>query len=180
VLGCHFRPQRRVDARDFIARQHRHWGRAEWYDVVDLLSLIADGVIDVSVMREPAPVHFSVFGSDRVLMQSEHDHPTHEKWVWYLRSPELAERLRPIADAALERSDPLRPDSCASLLHWLYSYDVYAVLLSMTGDDRRDDVMNPDAVAAELQDLGFLVLTESTLTLSRLGRQWVDEYQPDT
>lgn len=180
VLGCHFKPERRVDARELIAKQRRHWERAEWYDVVDVLTLIADGVIEVRVMPEPTPVHFSVFGSDRVLMQSEHHHPTHKKWVWYLRAPDLADRLRPIAEVVLKKSDLLRPDGCAALLHWLYSYDVYAVLLSMTGDDRRDDVQDPDVVAAELEDLGFLVRTESTLTLSRLGRQWVDEYQSDT
>lgn len=178
VLGCHFQTDDRVSARSFLAKQRHHWDRAEWYDLVDLLALAGDGIVQIRVMDTLAPVHFSVFSSDRVLMQDEHHHPTKEKWVWYLRSRGLAERLRPIAERALEDSVALRGDDCRDLLRWLYGYEVYAVLCSVGyGVEVDDDVDDPDVVAAELTELGFLARAGETTELSRLGRQWLDEYQ---
>lgn len=182
TLGCHFMPDHgKVDAWGFLAKQRHHWERAQWYDIVDVLSLIAEGAVDVRVMRAPAPVHFSLFADDRVLMQDEHHHPTKKKWVWYLSSLELAERLRPVAARAFEEAKPLRPDDCRVLLHWMYSYDVYATLQAVKAGDAHvaGDVDNPDAVTAELEELGFVAGSGGAVGLSRLGRQWLDEYESD-
>ena len=102
----------------------RRWASISWPDVVDICSLASQGVMRVYVMPVGQPVHFSVYGEDRVLLQGAHPHPTERKWVWYVRSQQLVDQLRPLARELLQSSRPIPATAFTGMLQWLSSPEI--------------------------------------------------------
>lgn len=121
------------------ARRSR-WGNVAWPDVIDIAGLARRGSLRIFVLREPAEVHFSTFGSDRVLLQQRHPHPSEKKWVWYFRSRELVDLLQEQAEARFETGRLIPPTSFGALLQWMASAGVRSIV-------------DGDGVPAEARDL---------------------------
>jgi hypothetical protein len=147
------------DARSFIAAQKHRWHSMTWMDLIDVVSLAATGRVGMFVLARPADIHYSVYGSDRVLLQENHPHPSEQKRVWYIRSRAIASELAERTAANFESATPIPPQSFDGLRRWLFSKELLPLvgatelteeLLSLIGD-RIDDLV----------DLGILEVDNS-------------------
>jgi hypothetical protein len=121
-----------VDAETFLGVQRPQWQQLSWDDVVDILTLCATGAVRIFVLKKPAPIHFSVYGRDRVLLQEEHVHPSDGKRVWYLKSPDLVDELKPKAEKLLSDAFVIPISSFDSLLQWLFSPGIWEIVSADT------------------------------------------------
>jgi len=200
AIACSFETSEDPSAWDFVARQHEHWGRFEWFDLIDILALAAQSVVRIYRLSKPEEVHFSIFGDRFVLLQEPHHHPTEKKWVWFLECRALAAALRPRLEQLFAQAAPIDPRAFDEILDWLHEYETFeevAALAQATEADRAetnagriiggnheaDDWQAADAVVpdreneqtrARLVALGFVQPDGATLT-SR-GRAWFDGF----
>jgi hypothetical protein len=192
AIASFFETEEAPTARDFVEQQHRHWGRLKWLDLIDVLELSANRTISISRLPASEDVHFSVFGDALVLLQQPHHHPTHKKWVWYVESRELADRLRGRLDQLFASSVPVDPESFDRLLNWLHEYETFEVLTEIAGtedlgdeeddgDTPGEDVLGtgpqPDSIHAGLVALGLA--EPERIGLTQLGREWFDQVVGD-
>jgi hypothetical protein len=135
-LGCHFEWEGKATALDFLGQQRGHWGPASWIDLIDIIGLLAQGVVSLYLLIKPQDIHFSVFGQRHVLLQDRHHHPTEKKWVWFIECPRLAEHLSLLVDSLFGKARRISASSFDSLLSDLYSYETVelARMLSRIGE----------------------------------------------
>jgi hypothetical protein len=131
AIACSFESSDAPSAWDFVAHQHKHWGRFEWFDLIDILALAAHPVVRIYRLPEPEDVHFSIFGDRLVLLQEPHHHPTEEKWVWFLESRALAAALRPRLEQLFARAVPIEPAEFDEILDWLHEYETFEALAEL-------------------------------------------------
>jgi hypothetical protein len=126
-LAC--RPEKGdiVDASSFISAQRHRWSTLTWTDLIDIISLCASSSVRVSVLKQPAMIHYSIFGTDRILLQSEHDHPSDKKEVWYMHASEVAGELATPTIELIEAAEVIPATSFACLLQWLFSEAIFPI-----------------------------------------------------
>lgn len=149
-----------VDATTFISAQKLRWSMMTWDDLIDILTLCAEGAVRVVVLPGPAPVHFSIYGDDRLQLQESHEHPSERKRVWYLQSHVLVRELRGQAAALVAQSRPLLSTSFDSLLQWLFSPRLSDVVRSERLPAGWGGDLPPTDIE-RLVDLGILARTGS-------------------
>jgi hypothetical protein len=177
-VACTFDTQGddRPDAWRFVARQHQHWGRMRWFDLIDVLELAASRLIRICWLAHAEDVHFSIFGHDLVLLQERHHHPTAEKWVWYVQSAALAEALRPHLDRLLDGAVTIDPTSFDEILDWLNQYETFIALRTLASGQRADTDLGDRAVS-DRPDTRLLALgltEQDGGSLTSLGREWLE------
>ena len=170
---------------DFVTRQRLYWSDLNWFDLIDMLALGAEGVIQILRLPSAEDVHFSVFGEELVLLQGRHHHPTDAKWVWFIRSHELADALHERSVELFSASRRIGPEGFNEVLDWLHDYEpfeaVEAIAAGESGEFRnslaRDTRVEHAADAASV--LGRLVamglVHPGATSLTTLGRQWAQE-----
>lgn len=93
---------------EFLTMNKSNWPDLSAREHLEVVDVIASESVELWLSGELAPMHFSVFG-DLCLLQAEHEHPTFEKNVWFVRSRELARNLSPTLDrtrTSARRLDP--------------------------------------------------------------------------
>ena len=166
-LACFFAVDVSADAWEFVSSEREHWGPVQWFDLIDMLALAAEGTVDVYRMREQAPVHFSVFGGEYVLLQSVHTHPSEDKWVWFIRSRGFADRLAPRLDGAFEGATRLDAGSFDDVLDWLHGFEIYETLQAAA----HGAPVSSSTITRRLHAMGFIA---SDHTPTPLGEQWLE------
>lgn len=121
-----------VDAYSFLLAQKDRWYRISRQDLLDILGLCAQGTVGISVLAKAAPVHYSTYGSDRILVQAPHEHPAERKRIWYLRSEELVRDLSVKTQDYFSTAARIPPSSFDGLVTWLFNQDIEAAI---AGDD---------------------------------------------
>jgi hypothetical protein len=177
-LACHVRADGPASVWDFLGQQLPKWPSVEWYDIVDILALVAERVVTVFVLERPETVHYSLFGEEFVLLQEQHEHPRNEKWVWYLRARGLVEKLQPRVSTLLEEAQELSASDFAAALEWLYRHDSVSSMrrlrdgggLSMDGGEAQA------AGLAHLRAIGFVDVGGA---LTAVGSRWLEELLPE-
>jgi hypothetical protein len=183
-LACYFDHNGIPDVWQFVACQRPKWRSIEWFDMIDILGLAADRAMAIYVLPSMHPVHFSLIGRDRLLLQAEHTHPTLTKWVWYLDAPQVVAKLRVRLESAFGVAHRLPAMEFQGVLDWLYSRQTldlalaYAARVSEHSGDAigsHTSVSRTDgsagAVTSRLEALGFM----SDGALTEMGTSWLAE-----
>jgi hypothetical protein len=127
-IACRQSTPKIVDAYSFIAAQRSRWSKITWADLIDIVALCAHGAIRISILDKPAEVHYSLFGSNRILLQEPHEHPSEQKRVWYLESSDLVRALADRISSTFDDAYLLPPTTFDALLQWLFSARIYPLV----------------------------------------------------
>lgn len=169
----------RASAWSFLAACRSHWSILTWADLIDLLFLGADGGFELVAAIEAIPDFFSVFGTDRVLLQSPSDAPTLRKYVWYLQSEHLAEQLRAVFEGLRDGDQVVPAASFRRVLRWLLDGEAAEFALSALQSPQGESEF-VDADRTTDWRLRMLGMWRRSVTpggppraLTSLGRDWL-------
>jgi hypothetical protein len=132
-LGCFFEDGG-ATADAFFRHSLRCWRHAEWFDFLDALFYAASARIAIYRLRRAAPVHYSLFANDLVLLQDKHRH-NEPKRVWFIESPGAVAALEPRLEEAFVDAERIPAQTFANLLDWLYRSETIATLVGPEGGE---------------------------------------------
>lgn len=172
------RGQSRPTAWSFLASCRPSWAGATWLDIIDLIELGASQAFRMYATTDALPAQFSLFGSDRVLLQSPTERPALEKFVWYVISRDLSESLRTVHDTFLTTAHAIDSASFVSMRKWLADGDLYRWVQSVTEAGGTVAFTEPEEVADwRLEMLGIWERSgdkHDRRVLTTFGRQWLE------
>ena len=128
ILACRDRPEPIEDAATFLAAQQNHWTLLTWVDFLDIVALFATGAATLKVLPHDAPVHYSIFGHDRILIQEPQTDSSERKRVWYIESEGLVRLLTLTTNRILAHARTVPSTGFSALLQWLYTENIFPLV----------------------------------------------------
>lgn len=172
VVGCHYEEGGGSDdAATFFQREGAFWKSPPWTDLVDVAAMVASGSVALVRLAEPAPIHYSLFGDDLVLLQDRHEHPSDLKRVWLVHSQDLHAELKPKAKAYLERGRRLDRAAFDAMLESIHSPEAIDLASDLEANESVERQASVEANA--LIAFGFVRSDENRLLLTESGRAWL-------
>jgi hypothetical protein len=154
-IACRQHTNKITDGYSFISAQKTRWVGLTWMDLIDIVSLCARGSVQMFVLKQAAPVHYSLFGSSRVLIQEPHEHPSERKNIWYIESSALVGELADRTNQTFDNGRLIPPSSFDAMLQWLFSDRIYRLVGSVAPPSEVVDELASDDIQ-KLVDLGVL------------------------
>lgn len=181
-MVCYMPPESRRSAAEIWKWNRGNWGNVTWQNHLDAFNLISDGEIDLYTSPERERVHFSVFGDQYVLLQSEHPSHLEEKYIWFLRSYVLNQQLGEKARMILQKSTRIPQGEFKGFLDNLSSEYALHVLFSLADSSSEMKSILSAKIGSEgyrlnilsdLMSVGFVKETNKLLNLTDDGREYL-------
>lgn len=160
-----------------------HWENATWIDYLDAMDILGGGKAKLYCESERALIHYSVFGDDIVLFQSEHHSHIHVKEVWILKSKLLWEKFYLRAKRILQKSEYIHPIIINRFLLSISNSISLHVLISlyhkeaMKKEELNNEIEKLDKFNEfNIQNLiliGFLKKINDSIYLSEEGKEYI-------
>jgi hypothetical protein len=159
TITCSNRDNLITDATSFLEAQKSHWTLLTWVDFVDIIALFATGAASLKVLPHDAPVHYSIFGRDRILLQEPQRDATERKRLWYLESEGLVRLLAQTTADLLAQTRTIPSTGFGAILQWLYSESIFPLVGAEQMPEDTWEKLNTGDIE-RLRSVG--VLTEDT------------------